>query len=156
MKYFKINRTQFIEKPIDIVFSFFSKPENLEQITPEYLQFKILNDSPIPMEKGLIINYKMKIRKIPITWSSLIKSYEPPFSFIDEQIKGPYAFWHHEHKFIEEKGGTRVNDCIKYKIPCGFLGRLINKFWVANDLEKIFNFRKNAINDIFINRIELK
>ena len=149
MKYFQINKTQFIEKPIDVVFSFFSKPENLEKITPQYLHFEILNDSPIHMKEGLVINYKMKIRKIPVKWSSVIKSYNPPFSFIDEQIKGPYAFWYHEHKFIKEKGGTRVDDCIKYKIPFGFFGRLVNKLWVANDLEEIFNFRKNTINDIF-------
>ena len=106
-------------------------------ITPPYLHFKILNTLPVPMEKGQIINYKLKIRGISIKWNSLIKSYCPPFSFIDEQIKGPYSMWHHSHEFIKEKNGTRIVDNVKYKIPFGFIGKLINYFWVAKDLEKI-------------------
>ncbi len=152
MKYFEINRSQFINQPISIVFSFFSKPENLERITPEYLKFKILDISPIFMKKGQIINYKMKVRGIPIKWSSLIKSYCPPYNFIDEQIKGPYAFWHHTHEFIEEEKGTRIIDHVKYRIPLGYLGKMINYIWVAKDLEKIFNFRQDKIIEIFRNK----
>ena len=152
MENFNIHRSQFIDKPRDVVFSFFSKPENLESITPPYLHFKILNTLPVPMGKGQIINYKLKIRGISIKWNSLIKSYCPPFSFIDEQIKGPYSMWHHSHEFIEEKNGTRIVDNVKYKIPFGFIGKLINYFWVAKDLEKIFNYRQGKVNELFKNK----
>jgi len=104
------------------------------------------------MKEGQIINYKMKVRGIPIKWSSLIKSYCPPYNFIDEQIKGPYAFWHHTHKFIEEEKGTRIIDHVKYRIPLGYLGEMINYIWVAKDLEKIFNFRQDKIIEIFRNK----
>ena len=152
MENFTIYRSQFIDKPRDVVFSFFSKPENLEYITPPYLHFKIMNTLPVSMKEGQIINYKLRIRGISIKWSSLIKSYSPPFNFIDEQIKGPYSVWHHTHEFIEEKNGTRIIDNIIYKIPLGFIGKLINHFWVAKDLEKIFNYRQDKVNEFFKNK----
>jgi len=104
MKYYKLVKSQFIYKPINEVFSFFEKPENLQEITPLYLNFKIITPSPIKMEVGQVISYKIKLRGIPIKWNSLISSYDPPNSFIDQQIKGPYEIWHHTHRFKEQDG----------------------------------------------------
>ena len=95
MKLYEINTTQFIEKPIEVVFDFFSKPENLERITPKNLSFKILTPTPIKMEKGALIDYTIKIIVVPIHWRTYISDYDPPHKFVDQQIKGPYSFWHH-------------------------------------------------------------
>ena len=151
MKYYKLLKSQFIDKPINEVFSFFEKPENLQEITPLYLNFKIITPSPIKMEVGQIISYNIKLRGIPIKWNSLISSYDPPNSFIDQQIKGPYAIWHHTHRFKEQDGGTLIEDEVKYAIPFGIVGRILNYLFIKNDLKKIFQYREERIALIFKN-----
>ena len=149
MKTYEINTTQFIDKPIDVVFDFFSKPENLERITPKNLSFKILTPTPIKMEKGALIDYTIKIIVVPIHWRTFISYYDPPFKFVDQQVKGPYAFWHHTHTFKEVEGGVEIKDNVKYAIPMGLLGRFIHAIYIKNDLKKIFAHRKIVIKDVF-------
>ena len=154
MDYYELNSSQFIPKPIEKVFSFFSKPENLEDITPENLHFTIITPLPIIMAVGQIIDYRIRIRGFPIHWRSEIDSYDPPYSFVDEQIKGPYSLWYHTHEFIEKNKGTLIYDNVKYKIPFGYLGKIANLLWVARDLDKIFLYRKRAIANFFnLNKI---
>ena len=149
MDCYELNIKQFIPEPIEEVFSFFSKPENLKKITPKQLYFTINTPSPIPMKLGQIIDYTIKIKGIPVRWRSLISSYDPPHSFIDEQVKGPYSLWHHTHRFKEENGGTVIFDYVKYKIPFGLVGRIANFIWISKDLKRIFNYRKKIIAEIF-------
>ena len=151
MKVFEINKTQFIEKPIEKVFDFFSKPENLEKITPKYLAFNIISSLPIKMKKGKIIDYTIRLLKFRVHWRTLITSYEPPYLFIDEQIKGRYIFWHHPHTFESKNGGVEITDKVRYAIPFGWLGWILNFFWIRPDLEKIFNYRKDIIQKYFDN-----
>lgn len=149
MKTFEINTKQYINKPLEVVFEFFSKPENLEMITPESLSFNILTPIPIRMEKGSLIDYTIRLFGIPIHWRSLISDYEPPFRFVDQQIKGPYTFWHHTHTFQAVEGGVEIIDKIKYSLPMGWLGTLVHSIWVRKDLEKIFEHRKTVIQNYF-------
>ena len=149
MKTFEINMKQCINKPLDVVFEFFSKPENLEMITPESLSFNILTPTPIKMEKGSLIDYTIRLFGIPIHWRTLISDYEPPFRFVDQQIKGPYTFWHHTHTFQQVDGGVEIIDKVKYSLPMGWLGTLVHSIWVRKDLEKIFEHRKTVIQDYF-------
>ena len=149
MKVFEIESIQFIKKPLNEVFDFFSKPENLEKITPDSLSFNIITPSPIIMEKGRIIDYTIKILKFPVHWRTLITSYDPPNFFVDEQIKGPYKFWHHTHIFESKNGGVEITDKVKYIIPFGVFGKLLHKLWIRRDLEKIFYYRKNVIQKYF-------
>ena len=149
MKTFEINTKQYINKSLDVVFEFFSKPENLEMITPESLSFNILTPTPIKMEKGSLIDYTIRLFGIPIHWRTLISDYEPPFRFVDQQIKGPYTFWHHTHTFQQVDGGVEIIDKVKYSLPMGWLGTLVHSIWVRKDLEKIFEHRKTVIQDYF-------
>jgi len=149
MKTFEINMKQYINKPLDVVFEFFSKPENLEMITPESLSFNILTPTPIKMEKGSLIDYTIRLFGIPIHWRTLISDYEPPFRFVDQQIKGPYTFWHHTHTFQQVDGGVEIIDKVKYSLPMGWLGTLVHSIWVRKDLEKIFEHRKTVIQNYF-------
>jgi ligand-binding SRPBCC domain-containing protein len=149
MKTFEINMKQYINKPLDIVFEFFSKPENLEMITPESLSFNILTPTPIKMGKGSLVDYTIRLFGIPIHWRTLISDYEPPFRFVDQQIKGPYTFWHHTHTFQQVDGGVEILDKVKYSLPMGWLGTLVHSIWVRKDLEKIFEHRKTVIQDYF-------
>ena len=134
---------------IDTVFSFFSKPENLELITPDNLRFQILTSPPIIMNKGLLINYKIKISLIPIKWKTLISKFDPPNLFIDEQISGPYSKWHHTHCFTYKNNRTTVEDKVQYLVPFGFIGTVVNRFYIRKMLRSIFEYRFYTIAKIF-------
>jgi len=149
MKTFEINMKQYINKPLEVVFEFFSKPENLEMITPKSLSFNILTPTPVKMEKGSLIDYTIRLFGVPIHWRTLISDYEPPFRFVDQQIKGPYTFWHHTHTFRLVEGGVEIIDQVKYSLPLGWLGTLAHAIWVRKDLEKIFEYRKTVIQHYF-------
>ena len=151
MKLYTLESNQFINKPIEEVFQFFSKPENLSVITPAKLGFKILSPNPIKMEVGRLIDYNIYLMGIPIHWRTLITDYEPPNMFVDQQIKGPYAMWHHTHTFHKVKGGVEIKDRVVYSIPFGFLGRLLNYLWIKRDLNNIFLHRKKVIDKLFEN-----
>ncbi|MEC7799632.1 MAG: SRPBCC family protein, partial [Candidatus Neomarinimicrobiota bacterium] len=139
MKTFELTKTQVINSSMDNVFDFFSKPENLKAITPEKLSFKILTPTPITMGKGTVIDYTIRLFKIPVHWRTLITKYDPPHEFIDEQMKGPYNFWHHTHKFKKVDGGVEISDKVIYSIPMGIIGRFLHFLWIKRDLEKIFS-----------------
>lgn len=151
MKLYTLESNQFINKPIEEVFQFFSKPENLSVITPAKLGFKILSPNPVKMEVGRLIDYNIYLLGIPIHWRTLITDYEPPNMFVDQQIKGPYAMWHHTHTFHKVKGGVEIKDRVVYSIPFGLLGRLLNYLWIKRDLNNIFLHRKKVIDKLFEN-----
>jgi len=113
MKVYELNVTHQIDAPLDKVFDFFSKPENLSEITPAKLGFNILTPSPIKMEKGTLIDYTIKLMGIPLRWRSLITDYDPPKKFVDEQLKGPYSYWHHTHTFKAVDKGVEMNDVVR-------------------------------------------
>ena len=151
MKTFQLNKTQVINDSIDNVFDFFSKPENLKIITPEKLSFNILTPAPIDMNKGTVIDYTIRLFGIPVHWRTLITKYNPPYEFVDEQIKGPYNFWHHTHKFKKVDGGVEISDRVIYSIPMGIIGSVLHFIWIKRDLEKIFLHRKEVIENILVN-----
>ena len=151
MKTFQLIKTQVINSPMDDVFDFFSKPENLKTITPAKLSFNILTPTPIVMEKGTVIDYTISLFLIPIHWRTLITKYNPPYEFVDEQIKGPYNFWHHTHKFKKVDGGVEISDRVIYSIPMGIIGSVLHFIWIKRDLEKIFLHRKEVIENILVN-----
>ena len=149
MKVYKIETSQYIKRSLAEVFDYFSRPENLAEITPSELNFRILTPQPLEMKQGTIIDYTIKLFKIPIHWRTLITVFEPPYRFVDEQIKGPYKLWHHTHIFKEITGGVEIHDSVSYSIPFGLLGRLLHAVWIRRDLERIFEHRKNVIDQIF-------
>ena len=149
MKIYELVKTQVIDSSIDNVFDFFAKPENLKKITPEKLSFNIITPTPITMDKGTVIDYTIRLFGIQVHWRTLITMYDPPHEFIDEQIKGPYNFWHHNHKFKEVEGGVEISDKVNYSIPMGVFGRVLHFFWIKRDLEKIFLHRKKFFENIF-------
>ena len=158
MKYqtnYELKRNQFIPQPIGQVFSFFSKPENLEIITPQNLHFSILTPIPIDMKTGQVIDYLIRLKGIGIRWSSRISSYDPPNSFVDEQIRGPFSNWIHSHRFKEVNGGTIIVDHVEYSMPLGFIGEIANYIFVEKDLGYIFDYREKTIMDIFNHHSDL-
>jgi len=149
MKVYSLEFNQFVPHKIETVFSFFEKAENLEQLTPGNLKFKVLTPSPIKMNIGRLIDYTIRIFGLNFHWRTMISDYKKNDSFIDEQLKGPYAFWHHTHSFTESKSGTLINDNILYSMPFGIFGRIAHFIFVKRSLLKIFNYRQETMDRIF-------
>lgn len=143
----RLHREMWVPLPLETVFAFFSNPANLELVTPPWVGFRILSKLPVAMKKGLLLDYAIRIHGIPLKWRSEITEWEPPLRFADLQIKGPYAIWHHQHKFEARHGGTLVIDEVEYAIPLSWMpgSGLIERFLVRPDVEKIFAHRRGAL-----------
>ena len=150
MKIYTLNQSQEIPVPIEEAWEFFSKPENLNEITPPDLEFRITSGKPAPMHEGQIVTYK--IRVAPMIWNrwvTEIKAVTDGKQFIDEQRSGPYKFWHHLHQFESTEKGTLLKDQVNYSLPFGILGDIAHAVYVKNKLQKIFNFRKEILSEKF-------
>lgn len=142
----------WLDKRVDDVFLFFSQAENLNLVTPPWLHFEILTPLPIKMQPGALIEYRIRLHKIPFNWKTEITVWEPPHRFVDTQIKGPYSLWIHEHLFHPKDGGTLMIDRVEYKGLGGPLEPLINFFLVQKDVAKIFAYRKEKFREIFMEK----
>lgn len=140
---------QYIPADLDTVFDFFSDAKNLEQITPPLLNFKIEKMSTENIQKGTLIDYKLKIHGIPAKWRTLIEKWQPNSLFVDTQLRGPYKKWHHTHTFERFRDGTLMKDRVHYKLPVGFLGRTFGLWLVKKDVQNIFKFREQKIQELF-------
>lgn len=140
----ELRREQRIDAPVETVFEFFSIAGNLGRITPDMLRFEVLTPEPVEMAVGTVIDYRIHFRGIPMRWRSLIEEWEPGVSFVDRQVKGPYALWRHRHEF-EAAGddATIVRDLVSYRLPLSPLGDIALPL-VRRDLETIFNHRQEA------------
>jgi ligand-binding SRPBCC domain-containing protein len=128
------------------VFPFFADAFNLEALTPPWLKFEVLTPRPIEMRAGLRIDYRLRLRGLPLRWQSEITAWEPPCRFVDEQRRGPYRAWIHEHTFAERDGGTLAQDVVRYGV---IGGRLVNTLFVRRDVERIFRYRQKKLREVF-------
>ncbi len=137
---------QWLPRSIDEVFPFFADAANLERITPPWLEFRIVTPTPIEMRVGTLIDYRLKVRGVPVRWRTRIAAWDPPYSFVDEQVRGPYRLWRHLHTFEPVDGGTFCRDRVEYRAP---LHALMAARLVTPDVERIFGFRHEALAAIF-------
>ncbi|HEY2762079.1 MAG TPA: SRPBCC family protein, partial [Pirellulales bacterium] len=94
---------------------------------------------------GVLLDYRLQLLGIKFRWKTLIETFEPPHRFSDLQLNGPYKLWHHAHEFYAVDGGTLVIDRVRYQVPLGLLGRIINILFVRRQLEAIFDYRQAQI-----------
>lgn len=140
----------WLPAPPEEVFEFFSKAENLQRITPSWLNFEFLTPLPIEIKQGSLIDYRLKLFGIPIHWKTEIAAWEPPNRFVDSQIKGPYQTWIHTHRFESIKGGgTMMTDRVEYMPKGSLLAPLLDRLFVRRNVEKIFEYRREEILRIF-------
>ena len=138
-----------VDRPIDEVFAFFAKPENLGRITPRNLGFELRTDDT-RMREGLEIEYRIRpLFGIPLTWRSRITDFDPPHGFRDIQLAGPYRSWDHQHAFAAEGECTRVTDVVEYSLPLGLFGEVAHAAVVRSQLEEIFRHRARTIRSIY-------
>jgi ligand-binding SRPBCC domain-containing protein len=145
-----LRRAQIVPLDMEETFSFFADAVNLESITPPWLSFTVLGLTPAgPIAKGTLIDYRLRIRGAPVLWQSEITAWEPPLRFVDEQRRGPYRSWRHEHSFESLGVSTLVRDSVTYETPGG---RLVDRFLVRPDLERIFLYRQQRLEEWAIAR----
>ncbi|MBI1729205.1 SRPBCC family protein [Candidatus Acetothermia bacterium] len=148
MKRFHLHMEQRLPASASEIFRFFSDAHNLETLTPRWLGFRVLTPSPIVLQKGAVIDYRLKLHGIPLRWQSEITAWEPPYRFVDEQRKGPYRLWIHTHTFESQKGGTLTRDDVEYAVHGG---SLIQRWFVQPDLRRLFAHRQQQLTKIFGN-----
>lgn len=151
MSIYRLEFEQQLPANIDTIWSFFSNPANLAEITPKYMNFTITSP-PYDGEiyPGQIITYKVSpLAGIPISWMTEITQVKPKTMFIDEQRHGPYKIWHHEHHFYPNKDGVLMKDLLHYQLPLSILGDMAHSLFVKKQLNDIFVYRKNIIQRIF-------
>lgn len=149
VRQYLLSTETLVPAPLEEVFSFFSKAENLEQITPSFLRFRVTTPLPLEMKTGARIAYRLVLFGIPMIWESEITAWEPGVRFVDEQLRGPYKKWVHEHRFVEEDGQTRMFDRVEYSVPGGPLAPLAHLLFVGWQVRLIFNYREDAIRKHF-------
>jgi len=138
MRIHVLERQQRIERPLAEVFPFYADAANLERITPPWLGFEVTTPRPIAMGVGALIEYRLRLHGVPVRWRTRIEAWEPPYRFIDAQLSGPYALWHHT-------GATVLGDRVRYALPLGLAGEAARALFVRRDLERIFDYRRDAV-----------
>ena len=150
MKIHTLIQSQEVPISLSESWEFFSKPENLNEITPPDLEFRITSGKPEPMHDGQIVTYKIRVAPlIWNTWVTEIKGVIPEKQFIDEQRSGPYKFWHHLHEFEPTKNGTLIKDKVNYSLPFGLFGNIAHSIYVKKKLAEIFGYRKKILTEKF-------
>lgn len=143
----RLEREQWVPKPILEVYSFFSRPENLQKLTPAWLDFRMV-EAPDVLTAGSLIRYQLRWHGLPIRWITEIVEWNPPHRFVDREVRGPYTLWHHEHSFAEHDSGTTMRDYVMYALPFGWLGNLAHGV-VKRDVEGLFDFRAESMRRLF-------
>ncbi len=148
---YQLKTKQFVKTDMATCWDFFSDPKNLSKITPQSMGFIVRTELPDKMYEGLMIEYTVRpMLGIPMNWITEIKTVKNHSFFVDEQRKGPYRIWHHEHHFKEVDGGVEMTDIVSYELPLGFLGRLMHPILVKNKLKEIFDYRRQKVDELFI------
>ena len=130
---------------LDDTFAFFADAWNLERITPPWLHFEIQQPEAIEMRTGTLIDYRLRLHGVPVRWTARIEDWRPGREFVDRQVRGPYRLWHHRHEFVRHPDGTLVIDHVRYALPAGPLGEAAHALVVRRDLQRIFDFRADAV-----------
>ena len=143
-------REQHLPGSPEEVFAFFADARNLEAITPPLLRFRVVTPDPIEMRVGTFIQYRLRLHGVPVRWDTSIQAWDPPHRFVDVQVRGPYALWHHTHTFEPSGEGTLMRDLVRYAIPFGPLGALADRLLVRRDLDAIFDFRARAVTALLL------
>jgi ligand-binding SRPBCC domain-containing protein len=123
--------------PVEL-FPFFGDAANLDAMTPPWLNFRILTPLPIVLREGTLIDYRLRVHGLPLHWRTRISAWQPPHRFVDEQHRGPYRRWIHEHTFEPRDGGTLARDVVRYAVP---FDMLLHRWFIQPDIERIFEFR---------------
>ena len=137
----------WLARPRPEVFAFFADPRNLLKLTPPRVGLRLLSDVG-ELAAGAVLDFRVAWLGLPLSWRSYIREYDPPYRFVDVQVRGPWARWEHRHLFLEEGGGTWVEDRVTYRLPLGALGRLAHAALVRRQLRALWAYRQQRLGEL--------
>jgi ligand-binding SRPBCC domain-containing protein len=144
-----LERSQRVKLPIELAFDFYGDALNLEPMTPPWLHFKVTTPGPIKLQAGTLLDYRLRLHGVPVRWQSRITIWEPPVRFVDVQARGPYSHWEHTHLFEKDgEDASITRDRVRYSMPLGPLGTIAHRLFVRRDLERIFDYRHQAVSEL--------
>ncbi len=144
---YTLERSTLVRRTPEHTFSFFADARKLEAITPPWLHFRIL-EAPPDLGRGSLLRYRLSLFRVPLSWRTVIADWQPPRSFTDVQIAGPYRLWEHTHRFTAVPGGTEIYDHVRYRLPGGPLAPLLQRIAVERWLAEIFDYRSERIRQL--------
>ena len=146
MRIHLLERSQRVEVPVEDAFAFYGDDRNLEPLTPPWLHFEVTTPRPLTMGANTLLEYRLRLHGVPLRWRTRIETWEPPSRFVDFQEKGPYSLWEHTHLFEKDgESATVIHDRVRYAVPLGPLGSIAHRLFVRKDLERIFDYRRDAV-----------
>jgi ligand-binding SRPBCC domain-containing protein len=131
------------------VFAFFADPRNLARLTPPSMRLRLLTPRPA-LAAGAVLDFRARWLGLPVRWRAYIREYDPPYRFVDVQVRGPWARWEHRHRFLEEGGGTWVEDRVTYRLPLGPLGEALHRALVHRQLRALWAFRQARLAELLV------
>ena len=130
------------------VFAFFARPDSLERLTPPAFRLRLLTPE-VTLSTGAVLDFRLRwLGVVPLRWRAFVREWDPPFRFVDVQVRGPYARWEHRHRFLEEGGGTWVEDRVTYRLPLGPLGRAAHALLVRRQLRELWDYRHQRLAEL--------
>ena len=142
-----LNARVWVGRPRPDVFAFFADPANLAYLTPPAFGLRLLTVART-MATGAVLDYRLRWFGVPLRWRAYVREYDPPFRFLDVQLQGPYARWEHRHRFLEESGGTIVEDRVVYRLPLGAVGRALHAGVVGRQLRAAWAYRTRRLAEL--------
>jgi ligand-binding SRPBCC domain-containing protein len=138
----------WLARPRPEVFAFFAEPASLERLTPPAFRLRLLNPAAT-MTTGAVLDFRLRwLGIVPLRWRAFVREWDPPYRFVDVQVRGPYARWEHRHRFLEEGGGTWVEDRVTYRLPLGVLGRAAHALVVERQLRELWAYRHQRLAEL--------
>jgi ligand-binding SRPBCC domain-containing protein len=141
---FVLESRVWLGRPRPEVFAFFADPQNLARVVPPWLGFRVVS-APPTLAAGAVLDLSVRWLGGRLAWRSYIREFDPPFRFVDVQVRGPYARWEHRHRFLDDEGATMVEDRVTYRLPVGPLGRLAHALIVGRQLRALWAYRKRKL-----------
>jgi ligand-binding SRPBCC domain-containing protein len=138
----------WLARPRTQVFAFFADPGNLARVSPPALRLRLL--TPLPtMHAGAVLDFRAAWLGLPLRWRTYVREYDPPYRFVAVQVRGPWAHWEHRHRFLDDGGGTWVEDRVTYRLPLGPFGRALHAVLVRRQLRRVWAFRRARLKELF-------
>src|SRR5262245_34776486 len=131
----------WLARPRPEVFAFFADPRNLLRVTAPHLRVRLRTECT-QLAAGAVLDLDLRWLGLPLRSRLYIREYDAPYRFVDVQVRGPWARWEHRHMFLEDRGGTWVEDRVTYRLPFGPLGRLVHAALVERQLMLAWAYRK--------------
>ena len=151
-----IERRLWLRRRRQEVFGFFADPKNLGALHPEWARPRWLVEPPDRLDAGAVLDFSVAVAGLRVRWRVMVREFDPPFRFVDAQIRGPFARWEHRHRFLEEPEregadgpGTWVEDRVTYRLPLGPLGRAAHALGAGRRIAGLFEYRDRRLREIF-------